>query len=635
MTEEPQDGGGESPEPPNADLPPPGIPAAFAAAAETAPAAPHFLGSMPQSAEPVAPETPETPETLAPPAESPTLSLTPPDAPGAPSGPGAPAGPSGPGTMFGPTAGVPDAPDLSATAFGPPFGPPGAPDVPVAMVVPADGWRAAAVAVANLSGLGLGFVLIRRWRSAVACWIATALLVLIALPATPGGVPVAVTVIYLLFLVLAAVRGAMRGARTPLSWPPSSQVAFGLAVVLLAVPISGTILFDNARQEATQRMLLGRLAQADAAITAAEGEPATTAEPAYDTALGTYQDLLDHHRTSRAAKLVPTRLAAFYQHVSSPYDSGDYCGAIEPLTFLRSLPSGTISAADLGSLATFPDDRLATSLYECGVNALGGKADPTAAQDLNQLMSTFPTSAQAGKVEPAVAAAISGAAAGLTGADPCGATSTLTGLGTQVKALTSGVASVADALKKDTATDGTDVESGSYACAVSEYKSGKFSDAQSALDSFVSTYPNDPNKALAQKFSIAAQIAQEDSDAGKVTPNLTAGGSVSITISNDSPDPMQILYTGPATGTITIAACTGCKVYASSADGQANACGNDSTSYPKASFTVPPGTLYFLQKSTGTNVRSYAHSEQYDADSIYDVCAFETSVLGDLGGLAG
>ena len=331
---------------------------------------------------------------------------------------------------------------------------------------------------------------------------------------------------------------------------------------------------------------------------------------------------------------MPARLAAFYRHVGAPYDSADYCGAIEPLTYLRSLPSRTISAADLGSLVTLPDDRLATSLYQCGVRALGGNAGPAAAKDLNQLMSTFPASAQAQKVEPAVAAAIGGAAAGLTGADPCGATSTLTGLGTQVKALASSVATVSDALKKDIDADGHAVESGTYACAVSEYKSGKFSDAHSAMDSFVSAYPDDPNKALAQKFSIAAQIAQENSEAGKVTPNLTTGGSVSITVSNDSPDPMQILYTGPATGTISIAACTGCKVYASNSDGQANACGNTGTAYPKASFTVPPGTLYILQKSTGTNVQSSAHSEQYDADSIYDVCAFETSILGNLGGLS-
>ena len=516
-----------------------------------------------------------------------------------------------------------------------PPNPPGAP-LPVAPasvppVGPEDRWRAAAVALLNLSGLGLGHVLLRRWRGALACWIATGLLLLIALPATPGGVPIAVIVVYLLFLLLAAARAAVLSLRGPLAWPPTPQLAFGLAIVLLAVPICGTILFDNARQEAVQRMLLSRLAQADAAIAAAETQSADTAEPAYLTALGTYQDLLDHHRTSRAAKLVPGRLTAFYQHVSTPYSNHDYCGAIEPLTFLRSLPDATISTSDLGSLAAFPDDPLATSLYQCGVSALGANADPTAAQDLNKLLSTFPTSAQAGKVEPAVAAAIGAAAGNLTGSDPCSATTTLTGLGAQAKALTSSVTTVADGLKKDVATDGSDVESGSYDCAVSDYKNGKFTDAQTAMDSFVSTYPADPNKALAQKFSIAAQIAQQDADAGKVVPTLTNGGSVSITIFNDSPDPMQILYTGPATGTINIDACASCKTYGTDAEGQQNACGDSSVSYPKTSFTLPPGTTYFLQKSTGTNVRSYSHSEQYDADSTYDVCAFETSVFGNLG----
>ncbi|WP_194915847.1 hypothetical protein [Catenulispora rubra] len=505
------------------------------------------------------------------------------------------------------------------------------PPAPVPPVGAAERWRAAAVALLNLSGLGLGHALLRRWRGAVVCWIATGILLLIALPAKPDGVPVAVIIGYVLFLILAAARAAVLSLRTRLAWPPTPQLAFGLAIVLLAVPICGTILFDNARQEAVQRMLLSRLAQADAAIAAAETQSADTAEPAYVTALGTYQDLLDHHRTSRAAKQVPDRLTAFYQHVSTPYSNHDYCGAIEPLTFLRTLPDATISTADLGSLATFPNDPLATSLYQCGVNALGAKADPTAAQDLNLLLSTFPTSAQAGKVEPAVAAAIGAAAGQLTGSDPCSATATLTGLGTQAKSLTSSVATVSDALKKDVATDGGDIESGTYDCAVSDYKNGKFTDAQTAMDSFVSTYPNDPNKALAQKFSIAAQIAQQDADAGKVIPTLTGGGSITITISNDSPDPMQILYTGPATGAINIGACTSCKAYASNAEGQQNACSNTSIDYPKTSFTLPPGTTYFLQKSTGATVRSYSHSEQYDAGTVYDDCAFETSIFGNLG----
>lgn len=562
--------------PPQADLPPPGVPTAFVGQPEPAPVAPHYSGA------PLQP--------------NPQISPTPPNAP-----------------------------------FG--FGPQAPGVAPVPPVAPADHWRAAAVALLNLSGLGLGYVLIRHWRGALACWLATAVLLLIALPATPDGVPIAVTVIYALSLLIAAVHGAIRALHTPLSWPPRSPVAFGLAIVLLAVPIGGTVLYDNAHENAIQQQLLSRLAQADAAIAAAEAERSSAAEPEYLTPLGTYRNLLEQHRTSKAAKLVPARLAAFYQYISGPYANKDYCEAVEPLTYLRTLPSTALSPADLGSLATYPDDPLATSLYQCGVNSLGAKADPTAAQDLNELMSTFPASAQAYKVEPAVAAAVGAAADGLTGADPCGATTTLTGLGTQIKALTSKVTSVADALKKDADTAGNDVETGTYDCAVSEYKGGKFSDAQTAMDNFVTTYPDSPNKALAQKYSIAAQIAQQDADAGKVVPNLTTGGNVSITIYNDSPDPMQILYTGPATGTVSIGACSSCKTYASDADGQQNACGNSDTNYPTGSFSLPPGTTYFLQKSTGANVKSYTHSEQYEADSTYNVCAFETKDSGPLGGL--
>ncbi|MEZ0110513.1 TolA-binding protein [Catenulispora sp. EB89] len=595
MTEEPRDGIGEGPQPPQTD--------------QTLHIdQPAHIGQTPQADQPT--PTPSRPTAYIPP-----HFLGSPPAQPAESLPPAP-----------PVAPMPGMPGMPGMPIPMPVAPP-----PLPPLGPGDRWRAAAAALLNLSGLGLGHVLIRRWRGALACWLATGLLLLIALPAKPNGVPVAVVVIYLLFLLLAAARAAVLSRRRTLIWPASPQLAFGLAIVLLVVPICGTILYDNARQEAVQRMLLSRLAQADATIATAETQSSSTAEPEYLTALGTYQDLLDHHRTSRAAKQVPSRLAAFYQHVSAPYSNHDYCGAIEPLTFLRSLPDATISTSDLGPLAASPDDPLATSLYECGVSALGANADPTAAQDLNLLLSTFPSSAQAGKVEPAVAAAIGGAASGLTGSDPCSATATLTGLGTQVKALTSNAGAVSDALKKDVATDGGDIESGSYDCAVSDYKNGKFPDAQSAMDTFVSTYPDDPNKALAQKFSIAAQIAQQDADAGKVVPTLTSGGSVSITIANDSPDPMQILYTGPATGTINIDACSSCKAYGSDTEGQQNACSDTSIDYPKTSFTLPPGTTYFLQKSTGTSVRSYSHSEQYDADSTYAVCAFETSIFGNLG----
>jgi hypothetical protein len=152
------------------------------------------------------------------------------------------------------------------------------------------------------------------------------------------------------------------------------------------------------------------------------------------------------------------------------------------------------------------------------------------------------------------------------------------------------------------------------------------------MDSFVTTYPNDRDKALAQKFSIAAQIAQHDADAGKVIPTLTAGGSVTVTFLNGSPDPTEMLYTGPATGSVELAACPKCTVYQDSLitplGGAPTPCNDSTIGYPTVTITLPPGTTYFFQKNTGTAVNSTVHTSQFDADTSYDECAYETRTLG-------
>jgi len=497
---------------------------------------------------------------------------------------------------------------------------------------PTDRRRAAVVGVLNLSGLGLGYALMRRWVAATLCWIATGILLLVALPVEPSGVPGGLLVVYLIVLVLAAVHGALRGLRTPLAWPRRPQVAAALAVVLLAVPIGGTALYSQAHANAVQQMLLGQLDQADLLVSGTAGESFASAEPQYNTALATYQNLLNNNRGSQAGQKVPGQLAVFYQTVAAPYAQRDYCDAIAPLTYLLGL-SGTVTAGDLGSLATWPDDRLATSLYQCGAAGLGTSGNSTATTDLGQLLTTFPTSSQAGKVAPAVAAAINTAANGIGGSKPCAVIPTLQTLGSQASTLAGSTTGTAAALHKDSATASADVESGTYACGVSQYKSGDFSDAETTMNNFASTYPNDPNKALAQNFSIAAQIAQQEPAAGKVIPTVAAGdsNSVTVTILNDSPDPMQILYTGPVTGAITIGACGSCTTYSSTQAGQQNACSNSSITYPQATINLLPGTTYYLQQNTGDSGTSpNTTSEQYDAGNAYTDCTFETSIFGTL-----
>ncbi|WP_328538089.1 hypothetical protein [Streptomyces sp. NBC_00344] len=510
-----------------------------------------------------------------------------------------------------------------------PFGAPPPPPVPPRIPPgPADPLRAAAVALLNLSGLGLGYALIRNWLALAACWIATGILLLVALPADPDGVPGAALLGYLAVLVLAAVHGAVRGLRTPLSWPPRAPLAVLLGVVLLAVPAGGVASYDGARDEATEQMLLDRLDTADELVTTAAAKPFTTARPDYRTALVTYHDLDANHPDSRAAGRVPASMKAYYAAVGTPYSRQKYCDAIEPLTYLRTVP-GTFGSKRLGSLADWPDDRLATSLYTCGLAGLGTEGDvasPTG--NLGELLATFPGSPQAAKVEPAVSSAIGKAAKDVAGDQPCAATDRLRTLGSQARQLQSGKTGSAEALTRDAADADRKVQSGTYACGVDQYKDGDFDAALTTMNDFTGTYRHDRNRARAQKIAIAAEIAKKEPAAGTHLPSLASGGGIPVTISNDSPDKVEILYTGPVTGSFELKACGSCSTYSSDVSAQLSAC-KGSKSYPKRTITLPPGTTYFLHKSADSSVTTAgSNSARIRSGYTYTECAYVVRGLG-------
>ncbi|POX45476.1 hypothetical protein C3489_34200 [Streptomyces sp. Ru71] len=501
--------------------------------------------------------------------------------------------------------------------------PPGRPAPP-----PADGLRAAAVALLNLSGLGLGYALLRRPLAMAACWAATAVLLLVALPADADGVPGAAVVLYASALVAAAVHGAFAGLRTPLARPPRASVALLLGVVLLAVPASGVVLYDGARDEAVQRMLLDRLETADRLVRAGGTQPFTTAEPGYRQALAAYRELSADHPGSRAARQVPGRLRTYYTTIGAPYDRKDYCAAIEPLTYLRTVP-GTMPAKSLGTLATWPDDRLATSLYECAANELSG-GGASWADRFGDLLAAFPGSAQAARVEPAVRAAVGRAEQDVRGTDPCAAVERLRGLGTRITDLSDRSASTRDALVRDARRAAGSADAGAYPCGVDQYKDGDFATAQKTMEDFAARHPHDRNRALAQKIAIAAEVAQTLPEAGKRLPTTAGGGSVSVTVKNDSPEDIRVLYTGPVTGSFTLKACGGCTAYAwgSTLDPAFKPCGDSGRNYPQRTVQLPPGTTWFVHKSVAGSTSAGSDTAKLSPDYIYTECAYTTQGIG-------
>jgi TolA-binding protein len=489
--------------------------------------------------------------------------------------------------------------------------------------VAADGLRAAAVGLLNLSGLGLGYALLRCWLALAVCLAATAALAFVALPAQAKGVSGRAVAVYAAFLVLAAAHGAWRALRRPPAWPPKRPVALLLGLVLLAVPAGSVVLYKNAQDEATQEMLLDRLHTADQLVRTSGAKPFGAAKPGYASALAAYRDLYDHHAGSRAAKRVPASLNTYYTTVGAAYGQRKYCDAINPLTYLRTVPAHFTKKA-LGSLAGWPDDRLATSLYECGAQALSsGSASGTADTDFRELLTTFPTSPQVAKVEPAYRAAIDKAAQGIKGSDPCAATESVRALGSSAAGMPGGQAGVSPALDKDAVRANSYVQSGTYTCGVHQYTTGKFTTAATTMDSFVTDYPHDSRVALAKKISIAAQIAAYDPAAGKHLPTLASGGSIPVTFTNDSPDAVRVLYTGSVTGSITLRGCSGCTVYAGEADAGSHACKSSGKNYAKKTLYLPSGTTYFLNEPTGSDSTTpVSHTSDLRSDYVYTECAY-------------
>ncbi|WP_246095091.1 tol-pal system YbgF family protein [Streptomyces roseicoloratus] len=570
---------------------------------------------IPQASQ--APEPPHAPQTPPqPPAHPPVYDAVPP--------PGTPA------TGFGPAPGATPAP-----GFGPGGGagamPPAGPPLPPPPPPPPQPWsHAVAAGLLNLSFLGLGYVLLRQWIGAVVCWAATVALVVAALPADPDGIPVGALASYGVFLLLAAADAARRARRTPLaSWAAARQgLVVPLALALFAVPVGGGFAYGAARDEAKEQRLLEQLAAADKLVKDGEGQTFTSVESGYRSALDTYQRIGTKHAGSRAGKLVPDRVQAYYASVSAPYGKKDYCRAVPALTHLRELPR-TLDAALLGTVAGRADEPLAESLFQCGTGTAGNAGQETSSADhLNALLTTFPQSPYAQKVEPALREALRTRDKSL-GVAPCATAEDLRRFDTTVGALPSAAFAP---LGKDVDRS---IQRGDFACGIDQFKKKDYAEAVSTMNDYVKDYPGSPQTAQARNVAIVAEIAEESPAAGgKVPSGATPDGSgMVMVVSNDGPGEVELLYTGPVTGRVTLPACGGCKAYPSilPVGGKVKACSGPSSKYPKRTLTLPPGTYQMLQKRAGTSTSAEvkkASTAKIESGYSYTNCLYVTSLFG-------
>ncbi|MEV3872403.1 hypothetical protein [Streptomyces sp. NPDC049906] len=593
----------------------------------TDPPAPGCLGLPVPTPPPTAAGRPTPPNPPGPPAQPPAPGFGPP--PGQPPGPTPGEAPAG---SLPPPPAAPPAPGSPPPGYGHGYGAPPPAGPPAAPRGEANRAQAAVVGLLNLSCLGLGYLLLRHWVGAVLCWIATAAFLVIALPADVDGVPAGPLIGYGFFLLLAAADGARRGLRADLRLKDAHRrLALPLALVLLAVPAGGSLAYGSAREEAREQALLDRLDGADRLVASAEGLPFDKAQPIYRKALATYRDLGTEHTGSRAGKLVPDRLDAYYEQVSAPYEREAYCDAVAPLTYLRELPR-TVDRDLLGTRPDKTDEPLAHSLYECGVAALGlGTAQPAAEKSLNALYDTFPESAHAGKVEPAVRAALGTRTAALKG----GGTAPCETVG-ELRVLRESLGVLRDSAARGVAKDaGAAVQKGDFACGTAQFRNKDFAEAGETMTRYAADYPRSRQAGHARSIAIAAEIAEEEPAAGrKLPPAEEPGGSrMVMVVSNDGPDPVELLYTGPVSGRADLKACADCTTYKESpflgSKKKIKACKGPSSKYPKTTLLLPAGDYHFLQKTSSTSVlRDTKSSKQkIEPGYSYTFCLYTTSLF--------
>lgn len=544
----------------------------------------------------------------------------PPTAPGW-AGTGAPPPPPGAPPGFGPP------PGYGPPGYGPPPGDGGQP--PTQPRGEANGAQAALIGLLNLSCLGLGYVLLRNWVGAALCWIATAALLFLALPADVDGVPAGLLVGYGVFLLAVAADGARRGLRANLRIGASfRRLALPLALVLLAVPAGGSLAYGAARDEAKEQALLDRLAAADELVKSADGLAFDKAEPTFRKALGEYEKLDSEHPGSRAGKLVPARLDTYFATISKPYADKVYCDAIPRLTYLRGLPA-TVDKDLLGTRPAKTDEPLAHSLYECGAAGIGNTTyEPDPGKSFGELLKTFPKSTYAPKVAPAFEASIKTRTDALSGGTACSSTKELHAIEASLDGMTDpsveGAADQADAA----------VQKGDFACGTNQFKEKDFKAALDTMTAYAKDYPSSPQAAHARSIAIAAEIAEEEPAAGGTLPPADApGGSrMVMVVSNDGPGEVELLYTGPMTGKVTLNACGTCTKYPSpifAGSKKIKACTGPSSKYPKATLLLPAGDYHFLQKrvSTGTSSAGDTKSSKAKIEPGYSYtnCLYVTS----------
>jgi hypothetical protein len=473
-----------------------------------------------------------------------------------------------------------------------------------------------AAALLNLTGLGLGYAYLGRWRRQLLHLAGTAGLVVIAFVTGAAALPwlwVAVAVGWLGWM-------AVDGWRTARDLPARSAghaVPVAVAVVLVGAVVTGYVLYGVAggraytdaaaardRGDCTTAVdgfgtvtgiyeltLSGDVARADAGraecrVFLAAVEAGERGE--YAEAVRLHGELRRDHPGSVLAPFVADDLRRAYEAWGAQLRAaGDHDGAVRVYRDLL-VEVGTADAGVRAELAAAHLEhagalrgQLATLTGPPRVDAVRG-----AIENLLVVSREFADTPSAGAAGPGITDTYAAAAA----PGGCEALPALDHVVALPDAEAAGI--VADAM--------SDRPAALFGCGIAQYDAGSWSEASATFDRFVTEYPDDPQAAQARADAIAARAAAATGTSPSALPGPYAGdtpGSIPVVLYNDNPAEVRVYVLGPTAHEIVLPGCPGCAPsYATDGEACPSFAGR-----PSARLSLPAGDYTIISQYATTD----------------------------------
>ena len=478
-----------------------------------------------------------------------------------------------------------------------------------------------AVALLNLTGLGLGYEYLARRRRFVACLVVAAALVTTAFATDAAGRPWLWRGVAAGWLVLLALDGWRLARRHPGARSAPRRRPTLVAVAAIAALAGGYVLYGVV---GNQVLASGESAQADgdcdkatARFDLVTGPFELTLSPAvasaersrdycrrflsavakhdrgdYEAAITSFREFLSSTPSNRLDKPAEDRIqGAYLDWAGSARNAHDYPKAIAVYRrMLQEYKAGSAVKQARGELAqTFLDE----------AQALRDKFDPAGgsqlAADVNKAMSDYLEiqsnlgNTDAAKAVPkAIEETFTAAIRPFTDGKFCEAVPTLKFLAE----LPARAGDIVTTAKLDHAKS-------AFECGLVRYSSGTYDEAAEHFNTVITKYNDNALAPAAGSAYIAATIASLKPGLKPPLPPPLAGdrpGAISLTLFNDSSLPVEVLLLGPTAHRIVIDGCKTCPdVYEDASKACASPLGRSSVE-----LRLRPGDYYMLQRDVDT-----------------------------------